>query len=462
MIKRGLTILQRFAAALSLLVGLGCSEGGSAPSSGSASAGGAGVNTATGTHSASAACAADGLRAEVAQVRDYLCDWYYWYKEITPLADLRQLQTAEEALEALRVRPKDRYSFITEKQAIDEFFHDNTTIGFGITTRETAAKALMVAAVLPDSPAQAVDVRRGDRILAIDGVDVASLSSTDRANAFGPIQVGVTRSFRFFRAGQSFERTLSKSQFRFVGADLTSVLPNGARKAGYVYLIAFTDTTSAQFQAALDRLVAQGAQDLVIDLRNNSGGRIEAALAVANFLLTDAQNGQLIWRLNHNDRHAPIEYRVGAAPRYGFEQLVVLTSEGTCSAPELLLTALRAYRRVTAIGTTSCGKPYGFVPQDIGANKQLYAVSSVGGNADQPIADYSDGIAPDCVVADDFSAELGAADEKLLGQALAHLAGAGCRPSALSAPAVKQLPPTEATPSPGKRYRGLTDFLDAY
>jgi carboxyl-terminal processing protease len=455
-LRLGLMLLGGFALAA-------CSDSGG--SAGGASGGATSVSGASGTAS-SAACSLAGLQGEVAQVRDYL--WYYWYKEVAPVIDLTKLNSAEEALDALRVRPQDIYSFISDKSLVDTFFDQNLTIGFGITTRNGPARALMVSAVLPNSPASAADVRRGDEVIAIDAASVSAMSDTDRANAFGPVQIGVTRSFTLRRGGNTFDTRLTKAQFHFDSTSLPTVIANGGRKAGYLYFIAFTQAAPTEFRAGLDAVVSAGAQDLIIDLRNNGGGLVASTRDIADYLLTDGQIGQLFWRQNYNDRHssADLDYAVNAGPRYGFGHLVILTSGGTCSAAETLITGLREFRTVTVVGTTTCGKPYGFTPADIGSNKELFAVSFVGSTA-KHVADYVNGIAPDCSVADDFASTLGAADEKVLAAALALLAGAGCPTGTTTPPASAKavsFDPTAAPTGFGRRspWQGVTDFLGAY
>jgi len=115
----------------------------------------------------------------------------------------------------------------------------------------------------------------------------------------------------------------------------------------------------------------------------------------------------------------------------------VLTSGGTCSASESIINSLRGVGvEVIAIGGTTCGKPYGFYPQD-NCGTTYFSIEFQGVN-DQGFGDYPDGFSPanatgsigvklpGCSVADDFSHALGDANERRLAAALGYLDGGAC------------------------------------
>jgi len=114
-------------------------------------------------------------------------------------------------------------------------------------------------------------------------------------------------------------------------------------------------------------------------------------------------------------------------PQLGLSRVTVLTGPGTCSASESIINGLRGVDvQVTVVGETTCGKPYGFSPQD-NCGTTYFAVQFSGVNA-KGFGDYADGLAPTCTVPDDFSRALGDPAEQRLAAALAYRATGSCPP----------------------------------
>jgi carboxyl-terminal processing protease len=122
------------------------------------------------------------------------------------------------------------------------------------------------------------------------------------------------------------------------------------------------------------------------------------------------------------------------------QKVYVLTGSGTCSASESVMNSLQGVGvQVIQIGTTTCGKPYGFYPQD-NCGPTYFSIEFRGVNA-RSFGDYPDGFTPDagtptssgtsnklpgCVVQDDFTHALGDQNESLLFSALSHRATQSC------------------------------------
>ena len=112
-------------------------------------------------------------------------------------------------------------------------------------------------------------------------------------------------------------------------------------------------------------------------------------------------------------------------PQLGLSRVTVLTGPDTCSASESVdQQPARRRREVDLVGGTTCGKPYAFVPKD-NCGTTYFAIQFQGVN-EQGRADYGDGFAPSCAVADDFDHALGDPAEARLAAALALRAGGAC------------------------------------
>jgi hypothetical protein len=177
------------------------------------------------------------------------------------------------------------------------------------------------------------------------------------------------------------------------------------------------------FEGAQDELIAafrqlqpQGVQDLVLDLRNNTGGFVYVALTAASMITGPQNNGQVFERLVFNDKRGELIFqfsdrvqfadgpdtpnKVGEPlPQLALPRVFVLTggdgAEITCSASESIINSLRGIGvQVIRIGETTCGKPYGFT-EKVNCGYSFFAVEFQGFNA-AGFGDYQGGFEPMC------------------------------------------------------------------
>ena len=403
------------------------------------------------------ASAGSTSESEVQAVERFMRDRYLWSDQV-PAADLSGVSTAEAALDALRARPIDRYSFVEARTVAEAFFDQGQTVGLGIGYATTDANEVVLRFVQPASPAAAAGLARGDRIVAIDGRPVAELISAGTlGDAFGAPRAGVTVTLRVERPAGPIDVPVTKAAYAYQSVQSERVIANGARRVGYVYFSSFVEPARTAWPQALARLAADGAQDLVIDLRDNGGGRLGVAAAVAGTLAPSGAAGQPFWHVRFNAKHAASNYSVavGANPdNFAFDLIVMLTSGTTCSASELLAFGLRPYRGVDTIGTATCGKPVGFLPQPVGADKLLNAVTFGGANRDADAA-YFDGLPPRCAAVDDRRKPLGDPDDPLVAAALSWLRDSRCPAGDATQPKAAQRQPTWST----RPWRGPVDWM---
>ena len=117
-----------------------------------------------------------------------------------------------------------------------------------------------------------------------------------------------------------------------------------------------------------------------------------------------------------------------ALPQLGLSRVTLLTGPGTCSASESIANGLRGVNvQVALVGEATCGKPYGFLPQD-NCGTTYFAIQFNGVN-NKGFGDYADGLAPTCQVADDFGRALGDPLEGRLAAALSYRATGICPPA---------------------------------
>ena len=247
-------------------------------------------------------------------------------------------------------------------------------------------------------------------------------------------------------------------------------------KVGYML---FTDHSSVAQDKLIDAIAslqAQGINDLVLDMRYNGGGYLYVAEALASMVAGPSADGKVFERLQFNDKRATdtadgtfpfstqVLYSAGGKystgdtlPALSLPRLYVLTTDSTCSASESVINSLRGVDvNVVLIGSTTCGKPYGFTRRD-NCGEALYPIEFQGFN-NKGFGDYANGFAPSCTVGDDFEHALGDPAESMLSAALLHMSTGQCpatssvaaRDVARSAPAVTGLQLTGRPVIPGR------------
>ena len=229
---------------------------------------------------------------------------------------------------------------------------------------------------------------------------------------------------------------LSAGTGAFVPQVFNSTTGSG-RKFGYIQFndhdVGAQDQLITAFRAVRDA----GAQDLVLDLRFNSGGFLYIAQSAASMVTGPANNGKVFEQLRYNDKrtaetnasalfftgvvetpdtsatHAA-QYPAGTPlPQLGLPRVFVLTSGRTCSASESIINSLRGVDvQVIRVGSTTCGKPYGFREKD-NCGWAYFPIEFKGSNA-KGFGDYTTGFAPNCAVQDDPAQTAGGPGDPLL------------------------------------------------
>jgi carboxyl-terminal processing protease len=188
---------------------------------------------------------------------------------------------------------------------------------------EDSPDGLRVVSVLPESPAEAAGVEPGERLVSVDGRDVGGLPlevvvNLVRGQEGEPVVLG-------FEAGSAGPRELE-----IVRAELelptteARMLDDGA---GYVRLLSFSERAAQALRSEIEALIEQGAHGIVFDLRNNPGGLLREAVAVASVFVEDGPIVSVKERVGEREVMRARGEAIADVP------LVVLVDRGTASAP---------------------------------------------------------------------------------------------------------------------------------
>ncbi len=258
----------------------------------------------------------------------------------------------------------DPYTVVVWPQQVPDFEKQMTNEFAGIGIEISRTKGLLtIASLLPDTPAYKSGLDAGDVIESVDGIATKDMSLTCAVKKItGPKNTKVTLTLR--RPGESGPRNLTITRDRIIvptirGWQRTAegkwlYMIDEADKIGYVRIMSFSAETAGDFEKVLEDLEGQGLKALVMDLRFNTGGLLDSAVAICDKFLSQG----LIVRTQPKDNGVPaLEYarKKGTHPDY---PLVILVNSGSASASEIVAGALSdpAHERAILVGTRTHGK----------------------------------------------------------------------------------------------------------
>lgn len=252
----------------------------------------------------------------------------------------------------LRRRHHDRFSDYFSPEARESF---DTQIeghfsGIGLGVGEIP-QGLLVGKVYRRSPAAGAGIAVGDKIVSVDGKSLGGLTSTEATKLIkGPEGTQVTIGVRDAKTGKSREVTLTRAEVALPNVS-SQVKEVDGRKLGYVRMLSFSEGVHAQLAKAIEKVEGEGAEGIVLDLRDNPGGLLDEAVESASLFLPE---GEVVVstksRTQGESVHKTSDARVTELP------LVVLIDRNTASAAEILTAALADDGDATVVGTRSYGK----------------------------------------------------------------------------------------------------------
>ena len=245
----------------------------------------------------------------------------------------------------------DPYTELLAPRESDEFARSTNGRygGTGMLLAEEENEVVTVQRVFPNTPAEDAGVSEGDRIVAV-GDSVATEwglgKVSDRLRGPPGSRVMVT----FSRPGvvQPIKLTFTRREVHVPAISYSTMIEG----VGYIPLQTFNENAAEEMEAAVAKLLRQGARGLVLDLRDNGGGIVEQSLAISSLFLKDSQP---IVSVRSREAADDVARAEGTHLANGVP-LVVLTNGGTASAAEIVAGALQDHDRALVLGNTTFGK----------------------------------------------------------------------------------------------------------
>ena len=404
-------------------------------------------------------------------LRSWSDETYLWYDEIVdqnpsgfdePSAYFQTLKTNRITASGRNV---DRFHFTYDSQVWFDLIQSGESVEYGakfIQTRSSVPREIRIGFVEEDSPASRAGWSRGDYIVSVDGVNVAEqLTSADITTLNSGLRPDAdeTHIIEVMDSAGVVTAHTMEAEVVSAAAVLTSeVLQHEGSTVGYMVFNDHNAIAEQQLIDTVNQFKAADIDELVIDLRYNGGGYLWIASQLASMIVGDAGDGKVFESSVFNDklvnRHPnsgnvvdptpfftqTLGFSVDSGadlPRLDLDRVVLLTSAGTCSASESIINGLLGIDfDVVLVGTSTCGKPYGFYARD-NCGTTYFTVQSKGENA-KGFAEFDDGFSPmnipqnsgvlvnGCYIAEDFEHQLGDVRESKLSTALSYLTTGVC------------------------------------
>jgi hypothetical protein len=403
-------------------------------------------------------------------LRSWSNNTYLWYDEILD-RDPAQYSTAAYfdllKTEATTVSgtPKDQFHFTYPTEVWEQLSQAGVSAGYGAEWAIISAvppREVRVAFTEPGSPATTAAIERGTEVLEVDGVDFVfanDQASVDIINAaFWPAAENETHTFKV-RDVNGVENTITMISTLVTSDPVQNVgtIATATGPVGYILFNSHIATAEQGLIDAVTQLSSAGINDLVLDLRYNGGGLLAIASQLAYMIAgPTATSGKTFENLMFNDKHPTFDPVTGSPlaptpfyntsvgfsapagqplPTLNLNRVFILSQGGTCSASEAIINGLRGIDiEVVLIGSTTCGKPYGFYPTP-NCGTTYFTIQFEGKN-NKDFSAYTDGFTPvntvgaigesvpGCSVADDFQHLLGDPNEAQLAAALNYRSSA--------------------------------------
>lgn len=226
---------------------------------------------------------------------------------------------------------------------------ENQLVGFGFRMRFQNG-LMLIREIIPNSPAAASGLKKGDQLLAVDG---ASLKGKNAEEAYLMLrgEEGTEAVLTVFRPGENRELQVKLKRAAITVPEVEGGLFQDGR-IGYIGLETFGSEAAVQFRDKLDQLTKQSPslKGLLVDLRDNGGGYLSSARDIASLFM---EEGLLMYTTNRNGVEVQTWVRNGRDVNYPVR---ILVNEGTASASELLAGALRDNGIAKLVGTKTFGK----------------------------------------------------------------------------------------------------------
>ena len=211
--------------------------------------------------------------------------------------------------------------------------------------------ALTVISPIVGTPAYDIGLQAGDRIVKIEGESTQGITTQEAVKKLrGPKGTKVTITVEREGDLEPIDYTITRDIIEIKSVPYFAKLEPGI---GYIHLARFSENAEHDLEDALQQLVDQGIDGLILDLRHNPGGLLPQAVHVADLFL---DQDQLIVYTKGREERTTARFEAKSPALYGSKPLIILVNTGSASASEIVSGAVQDWDRGLILGTTTWGK----------------------------------------------------------------------------------------------------------
>lgn len=271
----------------------------------------------------------------------------YWY--FANGIDNLEERLTDQALIGITTNEEDPHTSYMSREEIEAFTQsiNRNFVGIGVQFQNHENGLNIITRVFPNSPAEKAGVQAGDIIHSVDGEIVEGYTS-DKIKEVVQGEEGTDVNIGFLREGKLVSLTITRAQ-------VAHTVSGEVREEdiGYLQIEQFGETTATELKSYLDEFESSGVQKLIIDVRDDGGGYLEALKGVVGCFLPAKTT--IINRDYTDGTHVQTVTDGGMYTQ--FSPIVILVNENTASAAEAFTMAMREQREdVRIVGVTTYGK----------------------------------------------------------------------------------------------------------
>lgn len=295
------------------------------------------------------------LKQAIARLTGLLAENYYYgvtdedllYRALCSAIDNGSFDY-DMAVESMMKLLKDGYSEFYSAERFQQMYTSIAGEFYGIgVSIMLSGDHVVVVSVFPDSPAEDAGILPYDLIVSVDGTDISGMSTADVANLIKrekgkKVDIGIVRN--------GVNMTISCFCDEVNQNPITYEIMED--NIGYIYISTFTMNLDEFITPALKEFEEKGITDIILDIRNNGGGELNAAISLAQHFIPEGTIAKLKYKNEIYNQDLTVQNAMTKSPY----NLVLLVNENSASASELFAGAVKGRAAGTIIGTTTYGK----------------------------------------------------------------------------------------------------------
>lgn len=256
----------------------------------------------------------------------------------------------EQAIAGMSYLEEDKHTNYFDLETAKKFSTglEGSNVGVGFSYYSNHDGNFVITKTFVNSPADKAGLQKGDIVTSVQDMK-CSQSDAEDIVAMIKSSDGIELDVHYIRDGKEYTSNMIPTSY---DATVSCIIGDGY---GIVVLNSFSEYSAIEFDESLQRIKKSGADHLIIDLRDNSGGYLQSVLDIASSLLPEDST---VFIENKADGSQAIQKVSGNYSQIQFDSIVVLQNAGSASASEVLIGALKdvLQDRVKTVGTQSYGK----------------------------------------------------------------------------------------------------------